>query len=134
MFHEYIVKQSEEICKSLLLIAENRADSLGKSCGRAISGIDGIFLHETIRNLLEHFNGLEQSDRNKLDLHVFIAYNNKQSVRFITDRSDQLQKATEFTADAQALSIGYPCTAVILRKIADDYRREEKRDRLYSEL
>ena len=119
---------------SELLIAENRADLLGEIYGRASSGTDGIFPHEMIRNLLEHFNVLEQSDRNKLDLHIYIAYNNKQSARFITDGSDQMQKAAKFTADAQALSISYPHTATILQKIADSYRREGKSDRLHSEL
>ena len=119
---------------SELLIAENRADLLGEIYGRASSGTDCIFPHEMIRNLLEHFNVLEQSDRNKLDLHIYIAYNNKQSARFITDGSDQMQKAAKFTADAQALSISYPHTATILQKIADSYRSEGKSDRLHSEL
>ena len=97
------------------------------------SGTDGIFPHEMIRNLLEHFNVLEQSDRNKLDLHIYIAYNNKQSARFITDGSDQMQKAAKFAADAQALSINHPHTAAILRKIADNYRKEGKSEHLDSE-
>ena len=67
-------------------------------------------------------------------MHIYIAYNNKQSARFITDGSDQMQKAAKFTADAQALSISYPHTATILQKIADSYRSEGKSDRLHSEL
>ena len=45
-----------------------------------------------------------------------------------------MRKVAEFTADAQTLSISYPHTAAILQQIADDYRREGKRDRLHSEL
>ena len=110
------------------LIAANRTGLLGGIYGRAIAGKDGIFPHESIRELLEQF------DNDELDLQVCVAYINNQGARLITDGSDQMQKAAKFTADAQALSISYPHTATILQKIADSYRREGKSDRLYSEL
>ena len=110
------------------LIAANRTGLLGGIYGRAIAGKDGIFPHESIRELLEQF------DNNELDLQVCVAYINNQGARLITDGSDQMQKAAKFTADAQTLSISYPHTAAILQQIADDYRREGKRDRLHSEL
>ena len=110
------------------LIAANRTGLLGGIYGRAIAGKDGIFPHESIRELLEQF------DNDELDLQVRVAYINNQGARLITDGSDQMQKAAKFTADAQALSISYPHTATILQKIADSYRREGKSDRLYSEL
>ena len=110
------------------LIAANRTGLLGGIYGRAIAGKDGIFPHESIRELLEQF------DNDELGLQVCVAYINNQGARFITDGSDQMQKAAKFTADAQALSISYPHTATILQKIADSYRREGKSDRLYSEL
>ena len=114
---------------SELLIAEERTDLLGEIYGRAISGTDGIFPHESIRDLLEQF------DSDELDLQVYIAYINDRGARVVLlDGSDQMQKAAKFIADAQALSISYPHTAAILQKIADDYRREGKRDRLHSEL
>ena len=114
---------------SELLIAEERTDLLGEIYGRAISGTDGIFPHESIRDLLEQF------DSDELDLQIYIAYINDRGARVVLlDGSDQMQKAAKFIADAQALSISYPHTAAILQKIADDYRREGKRDRLHSEL
>nr|DAW25646.1 MAG TPA: hypothetical protein [Caudoviricetes sp.] len=113
---------------SELLIAEERTDLLGEIYGRAISGTDGIFPNESIRDLLEQF------DSDELDLQVYIAYINDRGARVVLDGSDQMQKSAKFIADAQALSISYPHTAAILQKIADDYRREGKRDRLHSEL
>lgn len=110
------------------LIAENQTDLLGNIYGRAIAGTDGIFPHESIRELLEQF------DSDELDLQVYIAYINDRDARSVLDGSDQMQKAAKFTADAQALSISYPHTATILQKIADSYRREGKSDRLHSEL
>lgn len=110
------------------LIAENQTDLLGNIYGRAIAGPDGIFPHESIRELLEQF------DSDELDLQVYIAYINARDARSVLDGSDQMQKAAKFTADAQALSISYPHTATILQKIADSYRREGKSDRLHSEL
>lgn len=110
------------------LIAENQTDLLGNIYGRAIAGADGIFPHESIRDLLEQF------DSDELDLQVYIAYINDRGARVVLDGSDQMQKAAKFIADAQALSISYPHTAAILQKIADVYRREGKRDRLHSEL
>lgn len=110
------------------LIAENQTDLLGNIYGRAIAGADGIFPHESIRELLEQF------DSDGLDLQVYVAYSDDRGARFVLDGSDQMQKAAKFTADARALSISYPHTAAILRQIADDYRREGQSDRLYSEL
>lgn len=110
------------------LIAANQTDLLGNIYGRAIAGMDDVFPHESIRELLEQF------DSDELDLQVYIAYIDNRDARFVLDGSDQMQKAAKFTADAQALSISYPHTAAILRQIADDYRREGQSDRLYSEL
>lgn len=109
------------------LIAENQTDLLGNIYGRAIAGTDGIFPHESIRELLEQF------DSDELDLQVYIAYINDRDARSVWDGSDQMQKAAKFTADAQALGISYPHTAAILRKIADNYRKEGKSERLDSE-
>lgn len=110
------------------MIAANQTGLLGGIYGRAIAGKDGIFPHESIRELLERF------DSDELDLQVYDTYINNQGARFIKDGSDQMQKAAKFTADAQALSISYPHTAAILQKIADNYRRAGKCDRLRSEL
>ena len=110
------------------LVQSNLLDVLGSIFGRSIRGTDGIFPHESIRNLLEEL------DNEKLDREVYIGYLNSRGARIVLDGTDQRRYADQFKEASHSLAITYPHTSSILKDISEDYMREANRDFLQAEL
>lgn len=117
-----LVRFSEALVKS------DHVYLLGSILGRSLKGSDGIFPHESIRDLLEHLNN------EKVDSEVYIGYVNCRGARWIRDGSDQRQLGKQFEDQSHLLEITYPHTAAILWHIARDYMREAQYDHLHAEL
>ena len=101
---------------------------LGSILGRSLKGSDGIFPHESIRDLLEQLNN------DKVDFEVSIGYLNSRGARWVRDGSDQKKRSKQFEHQSYLLEITYPHTATVLRYIAQDYKREAQYDHLHAEL
>lgn len=110
------------------LVKSDHVYLLGSILGRSLKGSDGIFPHESIRDLLEHLNN------EKVDSEVYIGYVNSRGVRWVRDGSDQRQLGKQFENQSHLLEITYPHTAAILWHIARDYMREAQYDHLHAEL
>ena len=101
---------------------------LGSILGRSPKGSDGVFPHESIRDLLEQLNN------DQVDSEVYIGYVNSRGARLVRDGSDQKRLGKQFEDQSHLLEITHPHTATMLRYIAHDYMREAQYDRLHSEL
>lgn len=140
--HKYLFEVSNKYClptcaygdqRSLVHFSETLVKSdhvylLGSILGRSTKGSDGMFPHESIRDLLEQLNS------DKVDSEVYIGYVNSRGARWVRDGSDQAQLSKQFDDKSRLLEITHSHTAAVLRYIAQDYMRESQYDRLHSEL
>ena len=110
------------------LVKSDHVYLLGSILGQSLKDSDGIFPHESIRDLLEHLNN------EKVDSEVYIGYVNSRGARWVRDGSDQRQLGKQFEDQSHFLEIIYPHTAAILWHIARDYMREAQYDHLHAEL
>ena len=110
------------------LVKSDHVYLLGSILGRSLKGSDGIFPHESIRDLLEHLNN------EKVDSEVYIGYVNSRGARLVGDGSDQKKLSEQYEAQSHLLEITHPHTATVLRYIAQGYMREAQYDHLHAEL
>ena len=110
------------------LVKSDQAYLLGSILGQSPKGSDGIFPHESIRDLLEQLNN------DKVDLEVYTGYVNSRGARWVRDGSDQKQLGELFEHQSHLLEITHPHTATVLRYIARGYMREAQYDHLHAEL
>lgn len=110
------------------LVKSDHVYLLGCILGRSMKGSDGLFPHESIRDLLE------QLKNEKVDSVMSVGYINNRGMRTVLDGSDQKMMGNKFIRAAQNMEITHPHTAMVLRYIAEDYLRDAKDDRLHSEL
>ena len=110
------------------LLKGNLPGLLGNILGRSISGADGGFLHESIREMLEEINN------ENVDQGIVITYINNRGAHAVTDGSASKEKANSFFKLADRLQISYHHTADILRSIGEFLLQESKRDYIYSEV
>ena len=100
---------------------------IGAILGRTHAGADGVFPHVFIREALEKY-----SDK-KLTTEVAIGKMNAQGFRSVQDGLKEKKQEEIYRRQAREMELDYPQTAYLLNQIADDYKFEAKRDRLYSE-
>ncbi len=110
------------------LVKSDHVYLLGCILGRSMKGSDGLFPHESIRDLLE------QLKNEKVDSVMSVGYINNRGMRTVLDGSDQKMMGNKFIRAAQNMEITHPHTAMVLRYIAEDYLRDAKDDQLHSEL
>lgn len=137
-YHFYLPKEAYEDYGQFKLWAdylyEKAADNasllryIGYILGRSVTGQDGIFPHEFVRMILKEYRN------DKLTLNVAYGKMNSFGVRTVEDGAKEQGMAKKYRVNARILEIDFSQTARILRKIADSFESDAKRDRLQSEI
>ena len=124
------ITQVREMCKQAnhLPICDKK---IGEILSHAPAGEDGIWPHEAIREVIEKVNSRD------MERGIEVGIYNQRGV--ITKSSDEGGKqerelAERYNQFADALKLKWPRTAAMLRRIAQGYIREAKREDLRSEL
>ena len=100
----------------------------GSILGRSQKGEDGIFPHEFVRSFIE------QSNNNELIREILIGKLNSRGARIVLDGTEEKTISEQYYSDAKRIEISYPETAILLRRLGDEYAADSKRDRLYAEI
>jgi hypothetical protein len=100
-------------------------DHLGKALASAPIGIDGVWPHETVREVLELYNTEALAEG-------FVV--GKRNLRGVTSRSpgdggeQERQLATQYETWQRELAVSYPRTSALLGRLAVEYRSEAIRE------
>lgn len=108
--------------------SENGIYYVGEIIGHSKKGADDFFPHEFARALLEEY------DNDRLDRAVFTSFYNSLGVRWVSDGSDQKNKAEKYKIKIQELEVEYPHTTKILKSFMNECLSNAKSDYEYSEL
>jgi len=124
------ITQVREMCKqaNCLPICDEK---IGEILSYAPAGADGIWPHEAIREVIEK---VESRDMER-GIEVGI-YNQRGVITKSLDEGGKQERelAERYNQFADALKLKWPRTAAMLRRIAQGYIREAKREDLRSEL
>ena len=124
-------EQFDSFVETLMLDLTDNGFSLsllGYILGKSPNGADGIYPHEFVRIALEKYKDY--------DLYRIVANGKSNSfgVRVIDDGTAEMERAKQYSADAQKMEIDYPETAKLLRVLSDVYASQGIRDQLFSEI
>lgn len=97
-------------------------DLLGKALASSPIGVDGLWPHESIRDVLEHYCGIEEIT----DGFVFGRRNLRGTTsRQLGDGGEQERElANSYGAWQRAMAVSHPQTSRLLGRIADSYRSD----------
>ena len=97
-------------------------DLLGKALGSSPHGNDGLWPHESVRDVLEQFGHIEAFAQG------FVS--GKREMRGVTSRrpgdggEQERSIAASFSEAQRALAVSHPCTSRLLGLLAEDYRAD----------
>lgn len=100
---------------------------LGYIIGKSCKGKDGIFPHESVREILEKCNDY-------VNRHFIIGYINSIGARFVGTGESEFKKSNELEENSKLLAIKFPSTSKLLLELSDFHKDTGKEDRKYDLL